>query len=472
MQPDRPDKGTIHAKLCRITPRSTPDCDADAFKRQHACVSHAWGACRHAPIRCNPRLRHRKSTSTAHTFHHAPLRAHEWPQSIGRSFYDDAKIKLLCFWDTAMTSPDSIYAAADQRRAQHPLQYAGALTPAEAFELLKLAPAARLADSAAAANAGFTRAYDILEGFEGNKDPQGHRKTIGGWCFRDLPWQPRSPDAPAHAASRRSGKRILWLATVLVLVVAVLLWWHPWQHDATDATSDTGARGAAAALAGKQGGGQRSNHGGGAFASLPQPVKVATVSSGEMPIVISALGTVTPLATVTVRTQLNGPLISVDFQEGQFVKRGDMLAQIDPRPYEISLRNAEGQLAKNQALLRQAISDLNAYQTLLKQDSISRQQADTQASLVEQYRGQVKSDQATIDTYKLDLAYARITAPVSGRVGLRQVDPGNYVTTSDTNGIVVITQMQPISVVFTTSEDNLQAILKQWSAGAKMSATA
>ncbi|KAG0186090.1 hypothetical protein DFQ28_008341 [Apophysomyces sp. BC1034] len=405
-----------------------------------------------------------------------------------------------------MTSPDSIYAAADQRRAQHPLQYAGALTPAEAFELLKLAPAARLADSAAAANAGFTRAYDILEGFEGNKDPQGHRKTIGGWCFRDLPWvsaldtgthrpiaaalhhrrvptigsnmqkdeqqQPRSPDAPAHAASRRSGKRILWLATVLVLVVAVLLWWHPWQHDATDATSDTGARGAAAALAGKQGGGQRSNHGGGAFASLPQPVKVATVSSGEMPIVISALGTVTPLATVTVRTQLNGPLISVDFQEGQFVKRGDMLAQIDPRPYEISLRNAEGQLAKNQALLRQAISDLNAYQTLLKQDSISRQQADTQASLVEQYRGQVKSDQATIDTYKLDLAYARITAPVSGRVGLRQVDPGNYVTTSDTNGIVVITQMQPISVVFTTSEDNLQAILKQWSAGAKMSATA
>lgn len=265
---------------------------------------------------------------------------------------------------------------------------------------------------------------------------------------------------------------MLRLTTGLVAVVVVLLWWHPWQRDVMRGTAGTHASGAVAGSAGKPLGAPRGSHGGGAFADMPQPVKVATVAHGEMPIVINALGTVTPLATVTVRTQLNGTLMSVNFQEGQLVKRGDVLAQIDPRPYEISLRNAEGQLAKNQALLRQAVSDLNAYQALLKQDSISRQQVNTQASLVEQYRGQVKSDQATIDTYKLDLTYARIIAPVTGRVGLRQVDPGNYVTTSDTSGIVVITQMQPMSVVFTTSEDNLQAILKQWTAGAKMSATA
>lgn len=291
---------------------------------------------------------------------------------------------------------------------------------------------------------------------------------------KDKQSQSPSPDTPAHTTRRRSSTRVLWWAGTMIIAVAVLLCWPPWQRDATRSTSNPGADSAAAGTgaAGQHAGAQRSNRGGGAFANMPQPVKVATVSSGEMPIVINALGTVTPLASVTVRTQLNGTLMSVNFREGQFVKRGDRLAQIDPRPYEISLRNAQGQLAKDQALLRQAVSDLNAYRTLLRQDSISRQQVDTQASLVEQYRGQVKSDQATIDAYKLNLAYARITAPVSGRVGLRQVDPGNYVTTGDTNGIVVITQMQPTSVVFTTSEDNLQAILKQWSAGAKMPATA
>ena len=279
--------------------------------------------------------------------------------------------------------------------------------------------------------------------------------------------QPPRPEQPGDAAPRRSRTRLVWLAAFALVVIAALLLRHPWSRAANGPASSAGA---SAAHAGAASGGRM--RGGGAFANMPQPVKVASVTKGEMPIVINALGTVTPLATVTVRTQLNGTLMSVNFQEGQFVKKGDVLAQIDPRPYEISLRNAEGQLAKDQALLRQAISDLNAYQTLLKQDSISRQQAETQASLVDQYRGQVKSDQANIDTFKLDLTYARITAPVSGRVGLRQVDPGNYVTTTDTNGIVVITQMQPISVVFTTSEDNLQSILKQLSAGAKMAATA
>ncbi|MEA3122414.1 MAG: rane fusion protein multidrug efflux system, partial [Paraburkholderia sp.] len=148
------------------------------------------------------------------------------------------------------------------------------------------------------------------------------------------------------------------------------------------------------------------------------------------------------------------------------------LAQIDPRPYQNSLANAEGALAKDMALLQEARLNLKRYQTLLEQDSIAHQQVDSQASLVKQYEGQVRSDQATIETYKLDLVYARITAPVSGRVGLRQVDPGNYVTPTDTNGIVVITKLQPISVIFTTSEDNLPAIMNQMRGGVKLQTTA
>ncbi|WP_006490733.1 MdtA/MuxA family multidrug efflux RND transporter periplasmic adaptor subunit, partial [Burkholderia cenocepacia] len=209
-----------------------------------------------------------------------------------------------------------------------------------------------------------------------------------------------------------------------------------------------------------------------AMANVPQPVQVATATQGEMPIVLSALGTVTPLANVTVKTQLSGYLQSVSFQEGQIVKKGDVLAQIDPRPYQVALENAEGTHARDAALLATARLDLKRYQTLLSQDSIASQTVDTQASLVKQYEGAVKTDQAAIDSAKLNLTYARITAPVSGRVGLRQVDPGNYVTPGDTNGIVVITQLQPMSVIFTTSEDNLPQILKQVNAGRKLSVTA
>ncbi|MCA3788120.1 MdtA/MuxA family multidrug efflux RND transporter periplasmic adaptor subunit, partial [Burkholderia sp.] len=202
------------------------------------------------------------------------------------------------------------------------------------------------------------------------------------------------------------------------------------------------------------------------------PVQVATATQGEMPIVLSALGTVTPLANVTVKTQLSGYLQSVSFQEGQIVKKGDVLAQIDPRPYQVSLENAQGTHARDSALLATARLDLKRYQTLLSQDSIASQTVDTQASLVKQYEGAVKTDQAAIDSAQLNLTYARITAPVSGRVGLRQVDPGNYVTPGDANGLVVITQLQPMSVIFTTSEDNLPQILKQVNAGQKLSVTA
>ncbi|KWE34398.1 MdtA/MuxA family multidrug efflux RND transporter periplasmic adaptor subunit [Burkholderia territorii] len=276
---------------------------------------------------------------------------------------------------------------------------------------------------------------------------------------------PPSKD-PASPAARRP-RRTLAIGTLAVVVIGGLLWWHPWNRAPADASAKGGAASGASAA-----GGHRGRGGPAAMANVPQPVSVATATQGEMPIVLSALGTVTPLANVTVKTQLSGYLQSVAFQEGQIVKKGDLLAQIDPRPYQVALENAEGTHARDSALLATARLDLKRYQTLLSQDSIASQTVDTQASLVKQYEGTVKTDQAAIDSAKLNLAYARITAPVSGRVGLRQVDPGNYVTPGDTNGIVVITQLQPMSVIFTTSEDNLPQILKQVNAGRKLSVTA
>ncbi|WP_175003411.1 MdtA/MuxA family multidrug efflux RND transporter periplasmic adaptor subunit [Burkholderia lata] len=277
---------------------------------------------------------------------------------------------------------------------------------------------------------------------------------------------PPSKD-PASPAARRP-RRTLMASAVAVVVIGGVLWWHPWNRTPA---AGSGANGAGASAAGGAGG-HRGRGGPAAMANVPQPVQVATATQGEMPIVLSALGTVTPLANVTVKTQLSGYLQSVSFQEGQIVKKGDVLAQIDPRPYQVSLENAEGTHARDSALLATARLDLKRYQTLLSQDSIASQTVDTQASLVKQYEGAVKTDQAAIDSAKLNLTYARITAPVSGRVGLRQVDPGNYVTPGDTNGLVVITQLQPMSVIFTTSEDNLPQILKQVNAGQKLSVTA
>ncbi|WP_175951783.1 MdtA/MuxA family multidrug efflux RND transporter periplasmic adaptor subunit [Burkholderia sp. BCC0405] len=277
---------------------------------------------------------------------------------------------------------------------------------------------------------------------------------------------PPSKD-PASPAARRP-RRTLMAGALAVVVIGGLLWWHPWNRTPAAGTAASGAGASAAGGAG----GHRGRGGPAAMANIPQPVQVATVTQGEMPIVLSALGTVTPLANVTVKTQLSGYLQSVSFQEGQIVKKGDVLAQIDPRPYQVSLENAEGTYARDSALLATARLDLKRYQTLLSQDSIASQTVDTQASLVKQYEGAVKTDQAAIDSAKLNLTYARITAPVSGRVGLRQVDPGNYVTPGDSNGIVVITQLQPMSVIFTTSEDNLPQILKQVNAGQKLSVTA
>ncbi len=201
-------------------------------------------------------------------------------------------------------------------------------------------------------------------------------------------------------------------------------------------------------------------------------VVTAPVQQGDLPVTLNALGTVTPLATVTVKTQINGRLIAIGFREGQIVKAGDFLAQVDPRPYQIALDQAQGQLTRDTALLHDAQIDLARYRTLAAQDSIPQQQADTQEYLVRQYEGTVKSDEAMLENARLNLEYCHIVAPVSGRVGLRQVDQGNYVQTSDPTGVVVITQLQPISVIFTLPEDNVPTIMKRLGGGATLPVTA
>jgi membrane fusion protein, multidrug efflux system len=207
-------------------------------------------------------------------------------------------------------------------------------------------------------------------------------------------------------------------------------------------------------------------------AGVPVPVGVALVEKGDMPVTLTQLGTVTPLATVTVKTQISGYLVQVAFKEGQMVNKGDFLAQIDPRPYQVALEQAQAQLGKDQALLKNAQVDLQRYNTLVSQNSIAKQTRDTQVSLVAQDEATLKADQAQIDAQKLNLTYCRIVSPVTGRVGLRQVDAGNYVQNSDPNGIVVVTQLQPISVIFTLPEDNLPEVMKRVRAGATLPVTA
>ena len=204
----------------------------------------------------------------------------------------------------------------------------------------------------------------------------------------------------------------------------------------------------------------------------PQTVAASTAALGDVRVILNELGTVTPLATVTVQTQINGQLTDVGFTEGQLVKKGDFLAQIDPRPYEYLKEQYEGQLARDKGLLAQAQMDQKRYETLAQQNSIARQQAEDQVFIVQQYAGSVKQDQGLVDAQTLNIAYCRIVSPITGRVGLRLVDPGNYVQTTNTGGIAVITQLQPISVVFTLPEDDLPEIMPQFTAGTPLIVTA
>jgi membrane fusion protein, multidrug efflux system len=203
-----------------------------------------------------------------------------------------------------------------------------------------------------------------------------------------------------------------------------------------------------------------------------QPVGAAKVATGQINETLAGLGTVTPLATITVQSQINGQLMEVGFQEGQLVHKGDFLAQIDPRPYQAALDLAQGQLAHDTGLLEQAQSDLIRYEQLGRQDSIALQQVADQKFLVQQDKGLVQEDQANIETAKLNLIYCHITAPVTGRVGLRLVDPGNYVQTSNATGLVVLAEIEPISVIFVIPEDAVQDVWDEVRAGQKLAVSA
>jgi len=203
-------------------------------------------------------------------------------------------------------------------------------------------------------------------------------------------------------------------------------------------------------------------------APLGVPVVAARARTGDMNVYLTGLGTITPLNTVVVHSRVDGEINSVAFEEGQIVQKGDLLAQIDPRPFEVQLTQAEGQAAKDEATLENAKVDLERDQTLIEQRLIPRQQLDTQVALVNQYAGILKSDQGQIDSAKLNLVYSRITSPLTGRVGLRLVDPGNVVHATDTTGLVIITQLDPIAVVFTLPEDVLPQIQEQTRGGRKL----
>lgn len=250
---------------------------------------------------------------------------------------------------------------------------------------------------------------------------------------------PVSPDhVPSEHPPRSSRKRTLLIALAIIAVFVVVA---------------LGARWVA-----KSGGDKRGGR-------PPAAVNIAPATKADMPVTVAALGTVQPLVTATVRTQLSGVLFKIMFQEGQMVRQGQVLAQIDPRPYRLALEQARANLARDEAQLTSARLDLNRYQTLLKQDSIASQQVDTQRATVGQLVGTVAADRAAIGTAALNLDYTAIKAPISGRVGIRQVDIGNYLTPSDTNGVVIITQVDPIDVSFALPQAQLSAIGQTAGAG-------
>src|ERR1700755_1917383 len=252
--------------------------------------------------------------------------------------------------------------------------------------------------------------------------------------------------APVQETKRPRRGRVALISARLILLLAGAAWWERRERKP------------------QQAGGGRNG--------APMSIVPEVVGKGDIGINLNALGTVTSLATVTIRTQISGYLIRVVFKEGDEVKKGDLLAEIDSRPYEAALAQQRGQLARDEALLKCAQVDLARYQGLASQNAVPRQQLDTQTALVAQNQGTVEADRGMVKAAEVNLAYTKIVSPLDGRVGLRLVDQGNYVTPGDANGLVVITQIQPISVLFTIPEDNLQAISKRLQAGAKLPVTA
>lgn len=243
------------------------------------------------------------------------------------------------------------------------------------------------------------------------------------------------------------------LLVAAILVIAAVFAWRYFNAAQPPAGTAPGAQQAG----GKAGAGRAA---GGRRGAPMSPVQAATATQQTVPRYLSGLGTATAANTVTVTSRVDGQLMAIHFTEGQQVKAGDLLAEIDPRPFQVQLTQAQGQLAKDQATLANARRDLARYQQLVKTNLVSRQELDTQASLVQQTEGAIKADQGAVDSAKLQITYSRITAPIDGRVGLKLVDVGNYVTSGSTTGLVVITQTHPIDVVFTLPEGNIADLLK------------
>jgi multidrug efflux system membrane fusion protein len=266
------------------------------------------------------------------------------------------------------------------------------------------------------------------------------------------PLEIAAPAEPQKQQSRGSPpprRHRVWI-WILLLVLLAAGGYYYWSHRTPAASSGTGKKGQK---------GQGAAAGGGA------PVDAAKARRGNIGVYVTGLGAVTPIYTVTVQTRVDGQLMEVLYKEGDMVKQGDKLASIDPRPYQAQLTQYEGQLIRDQALLDNARIDQARYETLIKQNAIPEQQLATQVALVKQDEGIVKNDEGLIESVKVNLIYCNITAPISGRVGLRLVDPGNIVQTSDTTGLLVITQIQPISVIFTIAEDQLPTVLAKHLAG-------
>src|SRR5690242_11118532 len=262
-------------------------------------------------------------------------------------------------------------------------------------------------------------------------------------------------DAPAERPSRS-----LWWVWLLVIAgIALGVWYFRGSRTPSEAANPS------AAVASGRG---RGGAGGAGMGNFVVPVVVAAAQRGDLPVYFNGLGTVTAFNTVTLHSRVDGQLVNVAFREGQFVHEGDLLVQIDPRPFQVQLEQAEGQLAKDQAQRKDAQVNFERYKLLFQEGVIPQQQLDTQGALVGQFDGAIKSDQSQIDNAKLQLVYCRITAPISGRVGLRLVDPGNIVHASDPNGLLVITQLQPIAVLFSLPQDELPQVNTKLRAGVQL----
>ncbi|RKI13655.1 MdtA/MuxA family multidrug efflux RND transporter periplasmic adaptor subunit [Corallococcus sp. AB030] len=259
---------------------------------------------------------------------------------------------------------------------------------------------------------------------------------------------PSAPDTSHEAPPPRRRIRWGWLLLLAGLVFAAIVAARLHRPHTSRATAAGGHGGAD----------------GGAGAHGPRPVVTAQATTRDVPVSLVGLGAVTPTASVAVHSRVDGQLMRVAFQEGQHVEEGDLLAELDPRPYQSQLEQAHGQLIRDEALLENARLDLRRYTVLVEQDSVARQQLDTQRALVRQYEGIVKADKGAVAAAKVNLLYTRITSPVPGRVGLRLVDPGNIVHASDTNGIVIVNTLQPITVIFSIPEDRVPELLEKLNA--------